>query len=119
MIIFDSVNYSNGKISLNNLSFEIETSSLISIESTLPLANVFVDLLIGRIKPDNGNIRLNLESNIYNDKSINEIGIVYDIDFFYERLKVREYLKLFRSIFSTRVIDLNIKDISFAYKIFL
>lgn len=95
MILFNSVSCGDEKVFFKNLNFEIKKIDFISIESPTPLSYLFVDLLIKNKIPKMGSIQI--ENCIENNKKLflDSTGIVYDNDYFYERLKVKEYLSIF------------------------
>ena len=108
MLIFDSVSYKDDTTFFNNLSFELNQPDLLSIESSLPLTNLFIDVILGRRKPDSGTVKISLSENRKDYQVTDNIGIV-DNDCFYDRLKVKEYLILFKGIHnSEKNIDMHL-----------
>lgn len=96
MIKFNSVNCGNDKVFISNLNIEIKENEFMSIESPISLSNLFIDVLTGKEKSKTGSVCINmLEENVHS-AIYDFIGVIYDSDYFYDRLRVREYLDIFR-----------------------
>lgn len=111
MILFNNVICGDDKVFFKNLSFEINQHDFLSIESPTPLSYLLIDLMIKKETPRLGFVQIDNYPNNKKDLFLNTTGIVYDNDYFYERLRVKEYLSIFHIMHNAKTsLDVHLKE---------
>jgi ABC-2 type transport system ATP-binding protein len=91
----------NNKIKAINLS--INKGSSISIECSNEISDLLINLILGRETPAKGEIYIDdIKNSQYFKNNITSTGVVLREEAFYERMTIKEYIKLFSSLINSK-----------------
>ncbi|HBI03823.1 MAG TPA: ABC transporter ATP-binding protein [Paenibacillaceae bacterium] len=101
----------NGYV-FENLNLELFKEKTALIGENGVGKTTLLKIIVGLIKPDQGQILLNGENLYQNPKLRKQIGYVPSESFFYEKLTVKENLELIGSLFGVSNLEKRINEIS-------
>lgn len=92
----------NNKIKDVNLS--INKGSSISIECSNEISDLLINLILGSETPAKGEIYIDdIKNSQYFKNNMNSTGVVLREEAFYERMTIKEYIKLFSCLINSKV----------------
>lgn len=89
---------------INNINLTIPEGTIVSIECSIEMSNLLIDLILGKSIPSKGEILIDGQRNYeYFKRNLGNTGVVFSTEGFYERMTVDEYLKFYSELLGSSI----------------